>query len=172
MKNKEVEQEKYKNAILYFLKYCNNQHLGATKLNKLLYYLDFISYRDREKSITGDRYIHKQYGPIPENVDFILKELQEEKYIEIKRVSCGKNKDFFRHKLLKNPDISVFDGYEEKLLENICDEFSLWSTNKIVDQTHLEAPWFYSKPFEEVDYSYSKDIDFFSEIAVSGNVGV
>jgi hypothetical protein len=36
-----------------------------------------------------------------------------------------------------------------------------WSTDKIVSQTHLEAPWFYSKPYEIVDYAYSKDIDFF-----------
>lgn len=160
-KKQKLEKGKYKNAILYFLKYCNNQHLGATKLNKLLYYLDFISYRDRETSVTGDRYLHKQYGPIPETVDSILNDLKESGLINIERISCEDGKDFFKHNLIKDPDLSVFDDYENKLLKNICDEFSLWSTDKIVDQTHLEAPWFYSKPYEEVDYNYAKDIDFF-----------
>ena len=51
---------KYKNAVLYFIKHCNgnNQPLDYEKLSQLLYYLDFINYRDRKKSITGDFYIH------------------------------------------------------------------------------------------------------------------
>lgn len=162
-KKQNLNEEKYKNAILYFLKYCNNQHLGATKLNKLLYYLDFISYRDRKISVTGDKYIHKQYGPIPETVDLILKDLKEEGSINIERISSEDGKNFFKHDLIKDPNLSIFDGdgYEKGLLKNICDKFSLWSTDKIVDQTHLEAPWFYSNPYDEIDYNYSKDIDFF-----------
>lgn len=160
--NINLQKSKYKNAILYFIKYCNNQYLGATKLNKLLYYLDFISFRDREKSVTGDVYVHKQYGPVPQDVDEILTELQVEGFLEIERVTY-KDGETFHYENKKEPDFSNFDNYEIKLLENICAEFSLWSTPKIVNQTHLEAPWFYSKPFQEVDYNYSKDIDFFLE---------
>jgi len=161
--SRKINIKKYKNAILYFLKYCNNQHLGATKLNKLLYYFDFISFRDRKNSITGDKYIHKEFGPVPETIDFVLTDLQKEGSINVERISIEEGKDFFKHELLKDPDISAFDSYEQELLENICKEFSIWSTAKIVEQTHLEAPWFYSKPYQEVDYNYSKDIDFFAK---------
>ena len=157
----QIRKKQYENAILYFLKYCNNQHLGKTKLNKLLYYLDFISFRDRKQAVTGDIYLHTQYGPVPETVDIILKDLQKENFITIEKISLDENKDKWEHKLLKDPDLSVFDGYEKNLLENICKEFNLWSTDKIVEQTHLEAPWFYSKPYEEVDYKYANDIEFF-----------
>lgn len=151
---------KYKNALLYFIKYCNNQYLGATKLNKLLYYLDFISYRDRQQSITGDKYLHKQYGPVPENIDEVLAGLHKDGLVDIERVSY-KASDTFKYETKEEPDLTVFDDYERKLLENICTEFSLWPTDKIVNQTHLEAPWFYSKPYDVVDYDYSKDIEFF-----------
>ena len=57
----------------------------------------------------------------------------------------------------------MFDKYELILLEKICKEFELWSTNKIVNQTHLEAPWFYSKPFDVVDYNYSKSLEPFED---------
>lgn len=156
-----LNTEKYENAILYFLKYCNNQHLGSTKLNKLLYYLDFISYRDRKESVTGDNYVHKRYGPIPANVDSVLGDLTKSGSVNIKSIEIGEGKDFFKHELLKQPDIAVFEKYEIELLDKICKEFSLWSTDKIVDQTHLESPWLYSKPFEEVNYDYASDIEFF-----------
>ena len=63
----------------------------------------------------------------------------------------------------KNPDESVFTSDEKKLLKSVCEEFLDWSTDKIVEQTHLEAPWFYSKPFEKVNYDYSSDIEFFEK---------
>lgn len=160
-----LNKDKYKNAILYFIKYCNNNHLGTTKLNKLLYYLDFISYRDRRISITGDRYIHEQYGPIPENADNLLVELKKDGFIDVNQVPFESEESGFKNEfnLLKDPTLSVFDSYEKDLLKNICKEFTPWSTDKIIDQTHLEAPWFYSKPLEPVDYEYAKDIDFFEK---------
>ena len=66
-------------------------------------------------------------------------------------------------KIKKDVDEKVFDEKEQELLKNICKEFSDWSTDKIVEKTHLESPWFYSKPFEKVDYKYSSDIDFFTK---------
>ena len=56
-----IDERAYKNAVLFFIKYCNNQYLHATKLNKLLYYLNFVYFRDDKKSVTGDVYIHQGY---------------------------------------------------------------------------------------------------------------
>ncbi len=151
---------KYKNAILYFIKYCNNRYLGATKLNKLLYYLDFINYRDRKVSITGDFYIHQHYGPIPSEADSIISEMVENKELIVSK-DPFEDSHTISFKLTKNVDEKSFSKEEKELLKNICKEFSDWSTDKIVEQTHLESPWFYSKPFERVDYEYSSDIDFF-----------
>lgn len=156
-----INKEKYQNAVLYFVKYCNNQYLGATKLNKLLYYLDFIAFRDRKEPVTGDFYVHKQYGPVPAEIDEVLTEMKSQGSLEIQKVEY-KDGEIFRYSSRKDPDLSVFNGYEKGLLEKICQEFNLWPTEKIVNQTHLEAPWFYSKPFDVVDYKYSKDIEFFA----------
>lgn len=159
--SEKLAHEKYANALLYFIKYCNNEFLGVTKLNKLMYYLDFISYRDRKQTVTGDEYLHVQYGPVPESINLVLTELNEKGQIQISREPYkDNNKVVFE--LSKEPNLKVFDEYEMSLLNNICKEFSLWPTDKIVEQTHLEAPWFYSKPFKKVDFGYSKDIDFFT----------
>lgn len=158
--NPTINREKYENAILFFLKYCNNQYLGATKLNKLLYYLDFIAVRDKGQPVTGDQYINKQFGPVPANVDDILTGLRADEAIDVQKVAY-KDGEMFKFEAKREPDLSVFDEYEKELLNKICKEFSLWKTDKIVNQTHLEAPWFYSKPYEVVDYKYAKNIEFF-----------
>lgn len=151
---------KYKNAALYFMKYCNNQYLGATKLNKLFYYLDFINYRDRKKSVTGDFYIHNHYGPTPNTLNSILSEMVEDKEIEITK-DPFEDSHAISFSIKKNPNEDVFSIKEKELLKSVCGEFLDWSTPKIVEQTHLESPWFYSKPFEKVNYAYSSDIEFF-----------
>ncbi|OGM92692.1 hypothetical protein A2333_00875 [Candidatus Wolfebacteria bacterium RIFOXYB2_FULL_49_7] len=164
MAHPQIDERIYKNAVLYFIKYCNNQYLHATKLNKLLYYLDFIYYRDNKKSVTGDVYIHQGYGPVPAHIDEVLAELKNEGVIDasIDSYRDGECINFVLTNINKL-DESVFLNDQKDLLKNICDEFGNWPTEKIVAQTHLEAPWFYSKPYEVVDYAYARDIDFFKE---------
>ncbi|MDP3794878.1 MAG: Panacea domain-containing protein [Candidatus Sungbacteria bacterium] len=160
----ELNEQTYRNAVLYFIKYCNNEYLHATKLNKLLYYLDFIHFRDHGKSVTGDTYIHKGYGPVPSHVDEVLAKLKGEGTIDTETVPHNDAEMInFELKDESRFDESVFSPEQKELLKKICDEFGNWPTDKIVAQTHLEAPWFYSKPYEIVDYGYAHDIDFFQE---------
>ncbi|MDO8469675.1 MAG: Panacea domain-containing protein [bacterium] len=157
-----LNERAYRGAVLYFIKYCNNQYLHATKLNKLLYYLDFIHFRDHKTPVTGDVYIHQGYGPVPSRVDEVLARLKGEGVIDTKGVDYKDGEVVLFE--LKDPDAldeSVFSKHQGELLKKICSEFGSWPTDKIVSQTHLEAPWFYSKPYEVVDYSYARDIDFF-----------
>ncbi len=157
-----INERVYKNAVLYFIKYCNNQYLHATKLNKLLYYLDFVYFRDHKKSVTGDIYIHQGYGPVPSRIDEILTKLKIDGIINTEAVDYKDSEIIgFKIKNSKKLDESVFSVNQKKLLKQICDEFGDWPTEKIVAQAHLEAPWFYSKPYEIVDYAYARDIDFF-----------
>lgn len=160
----QLDKRLYKNAVLYFIKYCNNKYLGVTKLNKLLYYLDFISYRDRGKSFTGDAYIHDQYGPVPASIGEVLTTLKSDGAIDASAVSYKDGEKIrFEIKDATQFDEKIFSKEQKELLKSICDEFGGWPTEKIVAQTHLEAPWFYSKPYEVVDYEYARDIDFFRE---------
>jgi uncharacterized phage-associated protein len=159
--SKDINLNKYKNALLYFINNANNKYLGSTKLNKLMYYLDFVSFRDRGHSVSGDIYLHLDYGPVPQEVDKVLATLKKEGKVSAVDVPFKDgHKDEFKPDA--EPDTKAFDKYELSLLEAISKEFELWDTKKIVEQTHLEAPWFYSEPLEVVDYEYASDIDFFA----------
>ncbi len=157
MSNDGLNIVKYENAVLYFLHYCNNKYLGMTKLYKLLYYLDFISFRDHGKSVTGDIYRRLPYGPVGIQVEAILEELGRKNSIDSSKISSEYDKVIFNVK--DGVDLMVFTEKERMLLKNISNHFLHYTTAKIVNQSHAEAPWLYTDPFQKIDYKFSADID-------------
>ena len=161
MDKKEKQREKFKNAILYFVRYCNTKDLGATKLNKLMYYLDFLHYRDFKVSVTGADYTNKDYGPVPDSINSIIVSLQKERKLKVdKKVLGGKNGvTKMEYTGIEKPNMSFFNDKEEKTLKGVCKKFKKYATDKIVAQTHLEAPWFYSKKGDKINFKYAQSIE-------------
>lgn len=158
------KEEKYKNAILYFAKHLNPYQLGKTKLAKLLYYLDFISYRDREKNVTGTLYYKQEFGPLAKDLTEMISSLVAENKLELKRVAINseeKQRDEFH--VLKDPDLNVFDNYEQSLLRKLSNKYANVGTNTIVSKSHLEAPWVKAKNGTRLDYKFAFDIEDFDE---------
>ena len=59
----EQSYNKLKNIILFFINGCES--VFNTKMNKLLFYTDFASYKRRGTGISGLAYKAIQYGPVP-----------------------------------------------------------------------------------------------------------
>lgn len=159
----DIKKEKYKNALLYFISRCGNEKLGKTKLNKLFYYLDFISYRDRKKSITGEKYVHLPMGPFAQKLEKVIKEAEKEKLIKPSNHESAMFGTRSRYEANVPFDISVFDEYEQKLLKYLCNHFKEWSTEQMIAQTHSEAPWVFSRPSDILNYKDADDIELFTE---------
>ena len=52
----------------YVIKRCDPAKLGATKLNKVLWFADVIYYRRHGRTITAsDNYVKQQFGPVQRN---------------------------------------------------------------------------------------------------------
>ncbi|HEY4527339.1 MAG TPA: Panacea domain-containing protein [Candidatus Paceibacterota bacterium] len=158
-----LNRDKYTQALLYFITECGNEHLGITKLNKLFYYLDFISYRDRGESVTGETYIRLPKGPLARSLEEkILEPAQVKKLIERKQEKSGRYGVRNRFHALAKYDLSVFDDYECDLLRKLCAEFKEWNTDQMIAQTHSEAPWVFSKANQPLDYREADDIELFA----------
>lgn len=56
----------------------NVDNLHVTKLLKLFYYIDFVSYNMRGASVTGDTYYKLPYGPVPSLIKNEIDNLSEE----------------------------------------------------------------------------------------------
>ena len=157
-----LNQTKYLNALLYFVSECGNEKLGIMKLNKLFYYLDFISYRDRKESVTGEKYIPLPKGPFAASLEDEIALAQRKKLLERQKDKSEKYGNRNRFRAVKPYDFSVFDEYEQKLLRYLCEHFRDWSTDQMVAQTHTEAPWVFSMKGKPLDYTQADDIEFFS----------
>ncbi len=66
---KEYDLEKLNNMILYLVKRLNG--VLTVKLNKLLWYCDFLHFKETSVSITGSQYVRLQLGPVPNKYSLI-----------------------------------------------------------------------------------------------------
>jgi len=158
------QKEKYKNAILYFAKNLNKYQLGKTKLAKLLYYLDFINYREKDESVTGTDYYKQEYGPLARDLPEMISELVEDKKLEVERVESD-GKEHHRFKALNDVEEDVFSEDELVLLRKLKNEYADWDTSEIVAKSHLEAPWIQAEEGGKLSYELAVDVDDFDEEA-------
>lgn len=159
-----LNKEKYINALVFLVSNCGNKKLGIVKLNKLFYYLDFISFRDRGHSVTGEIYKRLPMGPFaPHLQDKIIKLAEKEKFIKSIEDESSKFGKRNHYEALKSFNADIFDEYEKNLLEYICLNFKDWTTDQMIAQTHSEAPWVFSKDNQDIDYKNSDDIEFFKD---------
>jgi len=78
--------EKFKALVHFIVDECQDQpsRLGATRLNKALWYADVIAYKLNGVSITGDSYVKREKGPVPKFILATLRELVSEGKVAIK----------------------------------------------------------------------------------------
>ena len=110
--------------------------LGAIKLNKVLWYSDTINYLLRGKSITGETYIKRQHGPVPQHVLPAIKELVRTNKIALGRVDhFGYMKN--EYIALVQVDKNIFTGSEMSLIDEAFDHVCMKNTAmSISDETH------------------------------------
>jgi len=138
-----LNEEKYKNVILYLAKNTGSGSVwGKKKMYKLLYYLDFDFFEKYEKPVTGDIYHKLQMGPAPSYFDAIAQELKEENKLEIGkgRIGAGFN-DAVVYKAKTEPDLSVFSKEEKLMMNRIIKLYGGKSGTQLETLTHKEAPY-------------------------------
>jgi len=71
-------KKKLRELVLYIAQKCaDDERFGATKLNKILLFADFMSYMERGRSITGAQYFKLEHGPAPKHMIGVKQELFE-----------------------------------------------------------------------------------------------
>src|SRR5438552_961368 len=92
----------------------NPSILGKTKLSQALWYSDAYAYVLHGKSITGEKYVKHQFGPVPCHIDSTLRALEREKAIVIRDAHfLGRNKKEFIS--LKQPSAKALTAEEMEL---------------------------------------------------------
>jgi putative zinc finger/helix-turn-helix YgiT family protein len=141
-------------AIKFF---CYKDQVLKTKLNKLLFYADFKHFKENGVSISGARYAHAYYGPVPDQFNTWLTAILEwDKQITSKEQAFG---DFVGEVYTSNePDLTVFSTSELAALAFVKNKFQKYSARQIQDFSHQENGYRNTKDGEIISYQYAQEL--------------
>ena len=147
----------------------NTKELYVTKLLKLFYYLDFISYKTKGASVTNDVYFKMPYGPVPSSIknsidllsveNILGKEFKSQlsPYIKLQKGADG-NGNLIISKG-KECDLRKLSNTEVELMKVIAETFNDTKAKTLSNQTHREKPWLSTSDFAVIDYSLAESLD-------------
>lgn len=124
--------------------------LGATKLNKVLWYVDTIAYRKIGQTISGETtYIKRQFGPVPKRILKTLEGLENDGSIVIKNVPSlgGSRREFIS---LKPSSHSMFTDQERLIIDQVVDVICRDHTAASISELSHDAIWEAAELGEEI----------------------
>ncbi len=137
--------ERLAKMVHFVVQHTPPDKLGATKLNKVLWFADVMHYRQYGQSISGaEEYVKNQYGPVPNGIQRALAELKVESKIVERPVQtpAGIRREFV---WLQPVNKESFSPAEMDTLRDVIEWAASLSAKEISDLTH-DALW------EETDF--------------------
>ena len=128
--------DKLKTILLYFIEKGNG--VFFTKMNKLLFYTDFLAYRIMGKGMTGLSYKAITHGPVPLRWDRIYS-FYDEINQEIVQYQDGRAGTKLVSSL--SPDMAELSDDELKILEYVFERFKKETPTQISQTSHHEEAW-------------------------------
>lgn len=136
---------------------CGKEGEFETKLNKLLFYVDFKSYKVRHKTVSGLSYTRMQFGPVPSFYG-TLYDLLEEQGAIAREEACIGNRVGTIVKATMDADKNTFPDDELLLILEIKNRFLNFSATEISDFSHREPAWLRTDRMEVISYSFAENL--------------
>lgn len=141
-------------AVKYFIKEMGG--VFVTKMNKLLFYADFLCYRRKGYGLTGLEYAALTYGPVPKNWGSVydsIPGISLDEYISpdmMSGIELNSNIE---------PDMDVFDETEVNVLKDVVERFKDTKAGEISQISHKEKGWLENYEGKGcINYSYAFDL--------------
>lgn len=136
-------QKPYLEKFLQMIGYFSNLKPFKTKLNKLMFYADFLNYKKYGYSISGAYYKALQYGPVPENFQSLYETAEKDGYVKVdyKDYPDGIIGEQYVPNNNFNFNDQIFTPQEINTLEFVASNFKNTSTKDMIDFSHEEAAW-------------------------------
>ena len=132
--------QRFRELIVYISqKSASDPHFGAIKLNKILYYADFLAFERFGIPLTGVRYQKLQLGPAPKCLPPVRRSLESEGALRVELVQVG-NHTQHRTIALRPAAMSLFTEDEIALVDEVIEK--LWNQNgKQVSEVSHDIRW-------------------------------
>jgi hypothetical protein len=155
MEHVKQSEAKLRELIVYVSTMCyRDAGFGKTKLNKILFNIDFDAYRKWGKSITGQQYIALQFGPVPKGIRSVLSSMERKKEIAISHKEYhGKPQQCPFP--LRSADTSIFTKDEMALVFEHINAYWERSGTSLSNASHDFLGWRAARPREPIPFEVS-----------------
>ena len=153
---KGFDYEKLCAMVLFFVH--KSAGLLKTKLMKLLNYSDMIFYKENGLSISGLKYAHLPYGPVPDNFDMIFGKMAADHNAHIEVFYDGA---YENHQVVPECDVpeGVLSDEEIEVLTRVYEKFKNFGSAEISNYSHRETGYKATKKGQIISYAYAMDIN-------------
>jgi putative zinc finger/helix-turn-helix YgiT family protein len=148
--------EKMINLIVYIAEKTNG--VFTTKLNKLLWYMDFLYFKGYTISITGSDYVHLPLGPVPNEYKWIIAAALDGDFIGEEEISYSSGYTGLQYKAVMNINNEYFSQNERKILDFIIDYFKEYNCEDIKEMSHKEKAYRETQMNQRISYKYANDL--------------
>lgn len=151
---KNLEIDKAINAIVYF---CQ-KGIVKTKLNKLMFYSDFLNYKLYGTSITGMQYAHATYGPVPHGYEHYLCCLIEDGLLEKNERDFGNGnsgEELLATAMFRD---ELFKSYELETFRTVAQFFKAYSATEITAFSHKEEAFTNTSNGQLISFDYAESL--------------
>jgi uncharacterized phage-associated protein len=137
MQEIEFNEEKFRELILYIASECSDDVFwGATKLNKQLFFCDFLAFQQLGQPITGAEYMALDYGPVPRRMLPTRAQMLLDGDIIIETRAFQK-----RIVALRTADLSQFSSEEIHLVKDVVEQLRESSADEVSELSHRFIGW-------------------------------
>ncbi|MDX2245573.1 MAG: DUF4065 domain-containing protein [Bacteroidia bacterium] len=126
-----------------------------TRMNKLMFYCDFLNFQRTGLSVSGCNYRAIPFGPVPSHFHELFGVLEAEKYISIEEEMFDHGGTGERFVAKETFDPSLFTPEERETMEQVVRIFEDIRTQKIIEMSHSEIGWVENQEKREL-ISYQK----------------
>ena len=151
---KSLDLEKVENIISYIASKVKN--LTITSLNKYLWYIDMLSFKERTVAITGLTYQNQKFGPSIVYKKYDELSLLDDKYTrEDIETENGNTTKIVSNNNFKLDKIS---SSEKEIIDTIIKLLKDKNVTDISEISHREDGWKKTKRFEQISFEYAMNL--------------
>lgn len=149
-----VDDKKLTELVVLVSRFSETDPLfGSIKLNKILYFVDFLAYQMMGKPVTGQDYFALENGPALRHKARLWHSMQKRGDIAVRKEPTLLGNDRERTLALREPDVDKFTPSELGLIFKVIEIFRGKSGTDLSEVSHNLFGWQLSKEKETIPYS-------------------
>ena len=146
-------EQRFRELLLYICEKCaTDPKFGATKLNKILYFSDFLAFARLGQPITGFEYQRERNGPVPKRLVPIRNEMLRTGDLAVQPVKLANGRVQQRSVNLREPRLDIFTPQQIALVDSIIEAFRGFTADEVSDFSHQMVGWKIANTGESIPY--------------------